>query len=788
MNKRLCLQCSKELTQVGKFWVCPKHGEVSPDKPISQMRIFLSYGHDSNEELVRRIKADLEKRGHDVWFDKSEIKAGHDWRRSITDGIVDSNRVLSFLSKHSTRDPGVCLYEISIAIGAKGGNIQTILVESETEVKPPSTISHIQWLDMHDWKEKCTAGDAVWEKWYQEKLAEIVQVLESDESRRFAGEIETLNGYLKPISSDSRISQLLRKGFVGREWLYDAIDKWWNDINHSSRLFWIMGAPGVGKSAFAAHLTHFGKDKVIAAQFCEWDKPDHRNAERVVRSLAFQLATRLPDYRKLLLTLSEIDKLDRKYPAELFDYLLATPLRLVIKGGRERYLIVIDALDEAGEAGHNPLVEMLARNAHLLPDWINFVVTSRPEFDVIAPLQGLNPFPLDTATESNRTDIRDYLRCELEEGLQDRPDADRLVEQILEKSEGVFLYVELFCDDVQRGHLSLDRPEQFPQGLGRIFFQYFQRQFPDLEKFRKDVRPALRAILAAAREPLPVEVLQRLTGWEDEEVQDCIRRLGSLFSVSSEQGRSSGTEKQVVRPYHKSLSDYLTDEAKAGPYFVSARAGHRMLAELGSAEFEHGENLSWYFRAELLGHLAGASDWTHLVQLVNDPVFLRVLSGSCAREDISAVAGVAPSDDEVAALAQVPERYLRMCKDLQASEHIGLKNGMLPPVESLTSTLRPGNVTWTTEDYLSCLADLLVWYSRALEIALRFAQHGQWNPRRLSVLLSDSRDLNAITHEVWKRDYPMESGAIANLTTAAQRLRHECIMLAGGLEAQPEAD
>ena len=106
---------------------------------------------------------------------------------------------------------------------------------------------------------------------------------------------------------------------------------------------------------------------VIAAQFCEWDKPDHRNAPCVVRSLAFQLATRLPDYRKLLLTLPEMAELDRKDAAELFDYLLANPLRSVIHGGRERYLIVIDALDEAGEAGRNPLVEMLARNAQRLP-------------------------------------------------------------------------------------------------------------------------------------------------------------------------------------------------------------------------------------------------------------------------------------------------------------------------------------------------------------------------------------------------------------------------------------
>lgn len=87
-------------------------------------------------------------------------------------------------------------------------------------------------------------------------------------------------------------------------------------------------------------------------------------------------------------------------------------------------------------------VEMLARNAQRLPDWLSLVVTSRPEFDVKTPLQALNPFPLDTQSESNRADICDYLRRELASPLQNRPDADRLVEQILEKSEGVFLYVE----------------------------------------------------------------------------------------------------------------------------------------------------------------------------------------------------------------------------------------------------------------------------------------------------------------------------------------------------------
>jgi hypothetical protein len=69
-----CPQCHVEVTKVGAFWICPAHGQLPEPKPFTLLRIFLSYGHDSNEELVRLIKTDLEKRGHDVWFDKNPEK------------------------------------------------------------------------------------------------------------------------------------------------------------------------------------------------------------------------------------------------------------------------------------------------------------------------------------------------------------------------------------------------------------------------------------------------------------------------------------------------------------------------------------------------------------------------------------------------------------------------------------------------------------------------------------------------------------------------------------------
>jgi hypothetical protein len=125
-----------------------------------RLRIFLSYRHDNNEELVRRIEADLEKRGHDVWFDKNEIKFGDDFPRAITDGILHSQHLVAFLSKHSTGDSRARHAEIAIAMGVKGSRIHTGFVKSEAEAKARTGISHLLWpvywtgassLTLSDW-------------------------------------------------------------------------------------------------------------------------------------------------------------------------------------------------------------------------------------------------------------------------------------------------------------------------------------------------------------------------------------------------------------------------------------------------------------------------------------------------------------------------------------------------------------------------------------------------------------------------------------------------------------
>ena len=82
-------------------------------EPVS---VFISYAH-AQTDVVDDIMAGLLKRGHHVWFDKTGIDHGDDWRRKITDGLMTSNSVLSFLSREAIRENGVCLDELGIAVG-----------------------------------------------------------------------------------------------------------------------------------------------------------------------------------------------------------------------------------------------------------------------------------------------------------------------------------------------------------------------------------------------------------------------------------------------------------------------------------------------------------------------------------------------------------------------------------------------------------------------------------------------------------------------------------------------
>ena len=172
------------------------------------MTLFISYAH-REAVICRLIVYALKARGHKVWFDELNIPHGSDWRSEILRGIEHSSGVLSMISQDAVKPGGVCLDELSIAVGVRGGNIRTVLLEQN--VTTPPTLMNRQWLDLTEWQkykksdceDEVLLGNPEFAGWFRDKICLLTEMLETRENRDFEGQITAIRKALPALEGIS---------------------------------------------------------------------------------------------------------------------------------------------------------------------------------------------------------------------------------------------------------------------------------------------------------------------------------------------------------------------------------------------------------------------------------------------------------------------------------------------------------------------------------------------------------------------------------------------------------
>ena len=554
------------------------------------MKLFFSYAHDDYDPMVRRLKADLEKRGHEVWIDQEKLSDWQDpihdsdWRSSITRGVLGSDLVLSFASARALRDNGVCLDELQISVGMKGALVQCVLLEPGASKLVPSAIAFRQFVDMGDWREKLTRGDDEFEAWYAEKFVALATRLDNGDLKTYAAELEEIERLLDPGLSTAKQDALQAAGFVGRGWLAKEVDTWLNDEN-ASQVMLVTGTPGCGKSAFAAHELMYDC-RVGAAVFCQHDNAAFDDIDSISRAAAFQLATRFPDFRTALLRVLKREAEHHEQGGEPrdsgpFERYVEAISRNLIRGGRGNVVIVIDGLDEVAMEGSgpravNPLAEELGGLIREggVPQFVRFLVTSRADAAVVDSLTMARRLDVDAHPEEGEADVRAYVEARIG---RESP----LCEEIAAGAVTNFQYARVACDLADHGAFEA---AAVPRSLGGLYRLYLDRAFgeagaqPDAsapsekapevagdasqeeanhknarhDKGMRKNRKAL-CLIASMGEPVPRETLRRAMGWGRRD-EGCFRRALGMFLSETPDGR--------VSLFHKSFSDWLwSDEA-----------------------------------------------------------------------------------------------------------------------------------------------------------------------------------------------------------------------------------
>ncbi|MCR5835616.1 MAG: toll/interleukin-1 receptor domain-containing protein [Lachnospiraceae bacterium] len=541
------------------------------------MQIFFSYGHDKHSKVVTALKNEIESQSNgeiSVWVDTYKIPRDSHWRERITDGILNSDSVIAFLSSHSAREESVCRDELSIALVSKHGMIRTVLLESLDSFTPPSRVSEYQWADMSDYPKIEEQGVEVFKDYIKDEASKIIKLVTSDDIRRYNDEVKQLRKafHLPEIDDWTKFDGLIKEELIGREWLFNKIEEWENAPSGGNILM-LYGKPGAGKSMFSAHL-QMRDSSVVAAFPCDCRRSEYSKTESIILNISYRLALRLPDYRRFVLELLSDSSFDRGSD-QLFDRLILNPLsRCNIDGDRAVVVMVVDALDEMD---NDELAKFINESADSLREYVRFIITSRKIPSITERFNRFAQIDLDDEEEEKQTrsDLAEYFESRLGTALMDYEEKEAFIEKLIDNSGLVFTYAKCVCDnilkDIENGEFQThDYP--LPHGIEELFKQTLDRSFNCINasyttRDYEDFWQIPLGMILASPEPLPVRTLKTLMQWKEREWKKFINPLSTLVLCVNE----------CLIFFHKSFGEWLN--ATNTTYAASREDGISDLAD-----------------------------------------------------------------------------------------------------------------------------------------------------------------------------------------------------------------
>lgn len=303
-------------------------------------------------------------------------------------------------------------------------------------------------------------------------------------------------------------------------------------------VFWIKGKAGSGKSTLMKFITEHPTTDSHLKSWAGWDKPGtvrddlviakhyfwspgtpiQKSQEGLLRSLLVQILSKRP---QLIERVCE-DRWSAKFSAS-FDPWTWTQLAKAMdslstqNGEEERFAtgsslkicLFIDGLDEY-EGDHTDLISLLNRISGSAN--VKICTSSRPWVDFI---DAFDKSPWKVCTHDlTLQDICRYIQDKLEENekfkrLQTRfrDEASDLIDSIVARSDGVFLWVFLVVQSVLRGLRNEDniltlrqRVDALPSDLER----FFERILDSVEDIYRERAARLFLTLSYARRSFPV--------------------------------------------------------------------------------------------------------------------------------------------------------------------------------------------------------------------------------------------------------------------------------------------
>ncbi|KAG8164462.1 hypothetical protein KVR01_006380 [Diaporthe batatas] len=380
-------------------------------------------------------------------------------------------------------------------------------------------------------------------------------------------------------------------------------------LEKGGKVFWITGKPGAGKSTFIKFVADSPRTKTALRKWAGKSKPIigchyfwssgssiQKSRDGLLRSLLHDIFSEAPEllqktcprrWKRALSTNSAVG------PAWSSSELSRTIFEVVKKAEADfNFCFFIDGLDEAClEVNDKDLCDTIV-DLSTSPN-VKLCISSRP-WNRFTEYFGSRPTL--SIQELTRDDIRNYTQQELSRHPRwgsldnERGTRDSMVTEIVQRAQGVFLWVVLVVRQLREGLTNYDTSADLWKRLDRIpdkLTKFFQLIIQSVEPIYMQKMAETLLIAAAGQGPLHSAIYtfhdrcdsnpnyaveEQLIPWNDEQLESEIRPL-SIRLNSRCKGLLEVDAFDRVNFLHRTLKDFLQMEGMYGELKKQATSG-----------------------------------------------------------------------------------------------------------------------------------------------------------------------------------------------------------------------
>jgi hypothetical protein len=379
----------------------------------------------------------------------------------------------------------------------------------------------------------------------------------------------------------------------------------WADGLHERCIFWLNGTAGTGKSTIARTVAriHHDQGNLGASFFFSRGGGDVGHADRVVLTLAVQLAIRMPSAKRHICdAIQENKNIASQSLRDQWDQLILNPLSKLDCNSPHSIVLVIDALDECvSERDIRILLRLLALSRSPSNIRLRIFITSRP----ITPIRiGFSHMPQlkcqifnlhDIATTIVDRDLRLFFKHSFKAIREERGFAidwpgTQIIRRLVEISCGSFSWASTACRFIRDGRRQGRRRisilvKDKTSGAGAdkrldeiyitVLKDTIEQGYTDEEK--QELYELLRKILGSIMilfSPLSMDCLANLLHLPSSDIHETLADLHTVFNIRYQ-------KKRPIRLHHPTFRDFLLNKDRCSDlnFWVDEKQAHKDLAD-----------------------------------------------------------------------------------------------------------------------------------------------------------------------------------------------------------------